>query len=89
MLMLYPNVYTDTGAIDWLLPRPTFHAYLRALVDAGFGKRIMFGSDHMFWPDAIGLALEGITTARFLTDAQKRDVLHHNAVRFYRIESPR
>jgi uncharacterized protein len=87
MLMLYPNVYTDTGAIDWLLPPTAFHEYLRALVEAGFGKRIMFGSDHMFWPDAIGLGIQGITTAPFLTDAQKRDVLYHNAVRFYGIDT--
>jgi len=86
MLMLYPNVYTDTGAIDWLLPRAAFHEYLRALVEAGFGKRIMFGSDHMFWPDAIALGIEGVETARFLTAAQKRDVLYQNAVRFYRID---
>jgi predicted TIM-barrel fold metal-dependent hydrolase len=87
MLMLYPNVYTDTGAISWLLPRAAFHEYLRALVEAGFGKRIMFGSDQMFWPDAIDLGIQGIDSAHFLTEAQKRDVLYHNAVRFYRIDT--
>jgi len=85
MLMLYPNVYADTGAIDWLLPRAAFHDYLRALVNAGFGKRIMFGSDNMFWPDSIGLAIAGIETAAFLTEEQKRDIFYNNAVRFYKI----
>ncbi len=85
MLMLYPNVNIDTSAIDWLLPRPAFHAYLRTLVESGFSKRIMFGSDHMYWPDAIGLAIEGIESAEFLTDAQKQDILHDNAVRFYKL----
>ena len=85
MLMLYPNVYADTGAIDWLLPRPAFHDYLRALVNAGFGKRIMFGSDNMYWPDSIGLAIAGIETAAFLTEEQKRDIFYNNAVRFYKI----
>jgi predicted TIM-barrel fold metal-dependent hydrolase len=85
MLMLYPNVYADTGALDWLLPRPAFHDFLRQLVDAGFGNRIMFGSDHMFWPDGIGMAVEGIESASFLTDAQRRDIFYNNAVRFYKL----
>jgi predicted TIM-barrel fold metal-dependent hydrolase len=85
MLMLYPNVYADTGAIDWLLPKPAFHSYLKALVDAGFGKRIMFGTDQMYWPDAIGLAIDRVRSATFLTEEQKRDIFHNNAVRFYKL----
>lgn len=85
ILMLYPNVYADTGAIDWLLPRPAFHDYLRALVNAGFGKRIMFGTDNMFWPDSIGLAIGAIEAAEFLTEDQKRDIFYNNAARFYRL----
>jgi len=87
MLMLYPNVNVDTGALDWLLPRAHFHDYLRQLVEAGFGKRIMFGSDHMFWPDAIGLAIAGIESAEFLSEEQKRDIFYNNAVRFYKLGS--
>lgn len=85
MLMLYPNVNVDTGALAWLLPRPAFHDFLRQFVDAGFGRRIMFGSDHMFWPDGIGMAVEGIESAAFLTEAQKRDIFYNNAVRFYKL----
>lgn len=85
MLMLYPNVNIDTGALDWLMPRPHFHDYLRKFVDAGFGKRIMFGSDHMYWPDAIGLAIEGVESAAFLSEEQKRDIFYNNAVRFYKL----
>lgn len=85
MLMLYPNVYADTGAIDWLLPQAAFNDYLQALVKAGFGKRIMFGTDQMFWPDAIGLAIDRIRAAAFLTKEQQRDILYNNAVRFYRL----
>lgn len=85
MLMLYPNVYADTGAIDWLLPQAAFNDYLQALVKAGFAKRIMFGTDQMFWPDAIGLAIDRIRAAAFLTKEQQRDILYNNAVRFYRL----
>jgi predicted TIM-barrel fold metal-dependent hydrolase len=85
MLMLYPNINVDTGANAWLLPRPAFHDYLRQIVQSGFGKRVMFGSDNMFWPEAIGLAIEGVESASFLSAAEKRDIFYNNAVRFYRL----
>ncbi len=85
ILMLYPNVNLDTGALAWLLPRPAFHGILRQLVEAGFSKRIMFGSDQMFWPDGIGLAVQGVETAEFLTEEQKQDIFFNNAVGFYKL----
>jgi hypothetical protein len=36
----------------------------------------MFGSDQMTWPDAIGMAVETIEKADFLSDEQKRDILY-------------
>src|ERR1700682_221503 len=86
IMSVYPQVYADLGAIDWIIPRPEFHAYLQALIRAGFGKRLMFGSDQMIWPEAIGMAIEGIESARFLTYQQKRDIFYNNAVRFFRLE---
>lgn len=86
ILFEYPQVYVDVGAGDWLLPRAEFHDYLAALVRAGFGKRVMFGSDEMYWPQGIGLAIEGVQSAAFLTPEQKRDIFHDNAVRFLRLE---
>ena len=74
------------GADDWLLPRAEFHAYLAALMRAGFGKRLMFGSDEMYWPEGIGLAIEGIESAPFLTPEEKQDIFYNNAVRFFRLE---
>jgi predicted TIM-barrel fold metal-dependent hydrolase len=75
----------DTGVIDFALPRPEFHRYLRTLVDAGFTNRIMFGSDNMVWPGSIEYAIESIEVADFLTAAQKRAILHDNAARFLRL----
>jgi predicted TIM-barrel fold metal-dependent hydrolase len=86
ILFQYPQVYADLGAADWLLPRAEFHAYLGALMRAGFGKRLMFGSDQMYWPEGIGLAIEGIESASFLTPSEKRDIFYNNAVRFFRLE---
>lgn len=82
LMFVYPNVYVDVGAISWIHPREDFHRYLEALVRAGFGDRIMFGSDQMAWPDAIDLAVEAIETADFLTEEQKRDIFYRNAARF-------
>ncbi len=86
IMHMYPQVYADLAAIDWLRPREEFHEYLRALVRAGFGKRLMFGSDQMVWPEGIGLAIEGIESATFLTEEQKRDIFYNNAVRFLRLD---
>jgi predicted TIM-barrel fold metal-dependent hydrolase len=85
LLYAHPQVYVDTAVIDFTQPRAEFQNYLRRLVEAGYGKRIMFGSDQMVWPGAIGPAIEAITSADFLTPAQKRDILHDNAARFLRL----
>jgi uncharacterized protein len=86
IMHMYPQVYADLAAIDWLRPREEFHEYLRALVRAGFGKRLMFGSDQMIWPEGIGRAIEGIDSAKFLTAEQKQDIFYNNAVRFLRLD---
>ena len=85
-LHAHPQVYVDLAEINWMIPRAEFHEYLRRLMQAGFGKRLMFGSDQMSWPAAIGLAIEGIDSAPFLTDNQKRDIFYNNAARFLRLE---
>ena len=85
LLYAHPQVYVDVGVISWVLPRKEFHRYLRSLVDAGFGKRIMFGSDQMLWPEGLRLAIEGVESADFLTPAQKRDIFYNNAARFLRL----
>ena len=86
IMHMYPQVYADLGVLDWSRPREEFHEYLRTLVRSGFGKRLMFGSDQMVWPEAIGMAIEGIQSANFLTEEQKRDIFYNNAVRFFRLD---
>jgi len=85
LLHTYPQVYVDTGAIDWILPQEEFYTYLRGIVNAGFGNRVMFGSDEMIWPQAIPRAIETIETADFISEDQKRDILFENAARFLRL----
>lgn len=85
MLYQYPELYVDVAWINWYIEKAEFHRYLRRLVDAGFGDRIMFGSDQMQWPGSIGLAIQRIESAEFLTSDQKRDVFYNNAARFLRL----
>jgi predicted TIM-barrel fold metal-dependent hydrolase len=87
LLWAHPQVYAGLGVISFALPREEFHRYLQRLVDAGFGNRLMFGSDHMVWPEAIEFAIEGIESTDFLTPQQKRDILYNNAARFFRFSN--
>ena len=85
MLYAHPQIYVGTGVIVYTQTRESFYRYLKALVDAGYGKRILFGSDQMVWPETIGRSIEVINDAPFLTDEQKRDILFNNAARFLRL----
>ena len=53
-------------------------------IDAGFSKRIIWGTDHMQWPEAIGIAVESIETAQFLSEEQRKYIFYNNAARFLR-----
>ena len=83
----YPQLYVDVSTITWVIPRTAFYDYLEGFIRAGLGKRIMYGSDQMAWPEKIGESIEAIEQAPFLTHEQKRDILYHNAARFLRLES--
>lgn len=85
ILQVYPQVYVDIAVIDWILPREEFYAWLKALVRAGLADRLMFGSDQMVWPEAIGLAIDAIESAEFLTAQQRRDIFYNNAARFLKL----
>lgn len=85
LLFSYPQVYVDLGGIVYTEPPPAFHGFLRQIVDAGYGDRVMFGSDQMIWPGVIEPAIAAIEQAPYLTPAQKRDILYNNAARFLRL----
>ena len=81
----HPQLYVDLGALDFALPRAGFHDYLRRIVEAGFGERVMFGSDQMGWPEAQEVAIQAIESATFLSERQKRDILYNNGARFLKL----
>jgi predicted TIM-barrel fold metal-dependent hydrolase len=73
------------GIIVYAAPRAHFYRYLQAVMEAGYGKRVLFGSDQMVWPEAIERSIETIEQAPFLTEAQRRDIFYNNAARFLRL----
>lgn len=85
LMEAHPQVYVDIAAIDGTEPRAAFYNYLRQMVDAGFGDRIMFGTDQGAWPQLIERCIDAINEAPFLTSGQRRDILYNNAARFLRI----
>ena len=85
MMFTHPNLYVDVACNNWGFPRAQFHDALKRMVDAGFGKRILWGSDQMYWPQAIGESIRAIEDAPFLSQEQKRDILYDNAARFLRL----
>ncbi len=85
LLFSHPQVYVDIASIVYTEPRPAFYRFLQEIVEAGYGDRVMFGSDQMIWPGVIEPSIKAIEDAPFLSEAQKRDILYHNAARFLRL----
>ena len=82
LMYAHPQVYVEVGVIAWVLPRKEFHNFLKGLIDAGNGKRIMFGTDQMIWPGTITECVDAINSAEFLTLEQKADIFFNNAAEF-------
>ena len=85
VMWTHPHVYVEIGAIVFALPDAELYRFLQRIVEAGFGKRVMFGSDQMVWPGVIERAIARVEKAPFLNAAQKRDILYNNAARFLRL----
>jgi predicted TIM-barrel fold metal-dependent hydrolase len=86
LLYAHPHVYVDVAGLQStaVVPRAGYLRHLRGLVDGGFAKRIMFGSD---FPDQVGTGIEAILEADFLSAEQKADILCNNAARFLRLDA--
>ena len=82
LLRDFPNVYVDLAITNGAMPLEQYEATLRQLVDAGFGDRIMFGSDNL----PIADILARLDRIDWLTDAQRRAILYDNAARFLRLD---
>jgi len=87
LMFAHPQVHVEVGIIVHTIPRPAFYRFLKGITDAGYGNRVMFGSDQMVWPGTIERGLQVIEDAPFLDAEQKRDILYNNAARFLRFSS--
>jgi predicted TIM-barrel fold metal-dependent hydrolase len=85
MLGAYPQLYLDIGGMQSFYPREYVYQKLKQFVDAGFEKRIMFGSDNVNWPGIIEPSIEIVADAPFLNRDQVRNILYYNAARFLRL----
>ena len=79
-------VYVDVAGMIWSYPLAEVNDYIRRLVQAGFEKRLMYGTDLMIWPKLLETSLGVIENANYLSYDQKRDILYNNAVRFFRLD---
>ncbi|WP_375324025.1 amidohydrolase family protein [Flagellimonas sp. GZD32] len=80
-------VYVDLAGFIWSYPLEEIHDYLKRLVQAGFGKRILYGTDFMMWPELFETSIQVIESANYLSEEQKRDIFFNNAVRFFNLDA--
>ncbi len=85
LMWVHPHVYVDISSIITDLSKPAFSNYLKRIIDAGFGNRVMYGSDQMVWPELLDIGINIIEQADFLTPKQKRNILYNNAARFLQL----
>lgn len=83
-MQVHSDVYADIGNITAAIPRDEFRAYLGALMRAGLGKRLMFGSglDVTEWAAGIGPMVKSIEEAPLLSPSDRTDIFFANAARF-------
>ena len=82
LMFVHPQLHVGIAAINWLIPTAEFHGFLKGLVDAGYGKRILWGTDQMHMPEVMDDAFEAVDSASFLTAEQTADIFYYNAARF-------
>lgn len=80
----YPNVHLDLSITNGAMPVEQYEAALRRLIDAGFGDRIMFGSDNL----PVEPILERLRGFAWISDSQREAILRGNASRFFRLDAP-
>jgi predicted TIM-barrel fold metal-dependent hydrolase len=87
LLQASSHVYVDVAGLIWSYPLKEVNRYVERLVDAGFGDRVMYGTDQLGWPKLMAYSISLIQNADYLTPKQKRDILYNNAARFLRLEA--
>lgn len=86
LLQANSHVYVDVAGLIWSYPRNEVDRYIQRIVEAGFGDRVLFGTDQLVWPKLMETSIEVIDRASYLNPQQKRDILYNNAARFLRLD---
>ena len=88
LMAYYPQLYTDLAVLLWVEPNTQRYVkeFLRNAKEAGYLGRIMFGSDQMVWPYAIGKSIQFLNSLTFLTKKEKEDIFYNNAARFLKLK---
>ncbi len=88
LMAYYPQLYTDVAVMLWVEPNTqrTIKDFLRNAKEAGYLKKVMFGSDQMIWPYAIQKSIDFLNSLTFLTKKDKEDILYNNAARFLKLK---
>jgi len=86
LLAANSHTYVDIAGLIWSYPIEEVNRYIERIVDAGFGDRVMFGTDQMVWPGLMAYSVSIIQNADYLSPDQKRDILYNNAARFLRLD---
>jgi uncharacterized protein len=81
LLRDYPSVHLDMSIANSVGPPEVHERELRRLIDAGFGDRIMFGTDGQ----PAGPILRRLEVIDWLSAGQRRAILYDNAARFLRL----
>jgi predicted TIM-barrel fold metal-dependent hydrolase len=85
LMQMYPLVHAEVGVLGHS-PRhrstATLARFLERAKAFGFLDRVMFGSDQMTWPEAVGVSIEAIQSLDFLTAEEKAAIFYDNAARF-------
>lgn len=88
LMAYYPQLYTDLGVMLWVEPNTQRYIteFLKNIKHAGYLDRVMFGSDQMIWPYAIGKSIDFLNSLEFLTEEDKEGIFYGNAARFLKME---
>tara|TARA_R110000868_G_scaffold220806_2_gene472255 strand:+ start:6465 stop:6773 length:309 start_codon:yes stop_codon:yes gene_type:complete len=88
LMAYYPQLYSDIAAMLWVEPLTQRYVtdFLRNAKHAGYLDRVIFGSDPMKWPYAIGKSVDFLNSLDFLTEIDKEDIFYNNAERFLKLK---
>src|SRR5690606_15798054 len=66
LLQANSHVYVDIAGVIWSFPMYEVNRYIERLVKAGFGDRVMFGTDQLLWPGLMAHSISIINNADYL-----------------------